>query len=57
MVLVGTSITLIQLRDLAKLRGEQEQARQYFIRASTIINARGLTFLENNLNGKGRKHL
>jgi len=47
---VGTSISLLQLRDLAKLQGKQQQAQQYFERASNIIETRGLTFLEKHIN-------
>jgi transcriptional activator of cad operon len=54
---VGTSITLLKLRDLAEIQGENEQAQQYFERASKIIEKRGLTFLESSLKKTGRKHL
>ncbi len=54
---VGTSITLLQLRDLAEIQGNQQQAQQYFERASKIIETRGLTFLESTLKGSGRKRL
>jgi len=46
---VGTSITLLQLKDLAKMQGDKRQAQQYFDRAKQIIEARDLTFLENFL--------
>jgi len=54
---VGTSITLLQLRDLAEIQGNQQQAQQYLDRAANIIETRGLTFLEKSLKNKGRKHL
>ena len=54
---VGTSITLLRLRDLAEIQGQQQQAQQYFQRASNIIETRGLTFLENTLKKSARKHL
>jgi len=54
---VGTSITLLQLRDLALMQGKDQQAQQYFERASSIIEARGLTFLKSTLENKGRKRI
>lgn len=46
---VGTSITLLQLSDLAKKQGDNKQSLQYFNRASKIINERKLTFLQDRL--------
>jgi transcriptional activator of cad operon len=52
---VGTSITLLQLRDLAKIQGDKLQAQLYFDRASNIIKTRGLTFIESLLEREVRK--
>jgi len=52
---VGTSIILLQLRDLAISQGEKEQAQRYFERANKIIKTRGLTFLEKALERRVRK--
>jgi transcriptional activator of cad operon len=46
---VGTSITLLQLKDLAEIQGHKRQAQEYFDRANQLIEDRGLTFLENLL--------
>ena len=52
---VGTSITLLQLSDLAKMREKPKQSEQYFNRASQIINGRNLTFLKKRLENNARK--
>lgn len=52
---VGTSITLLRLSDLAKMQDKPKQSKQYFNRASKIINDRNLTFLKDSIEGKVRK--
>ncbi|MCJ8319508.1 MAG: winged helix-turn-helix domain-containing protein [Colwellia sp.] len=52
---VGTSITLLQLSDLAEMRDESKQSIEYFNRASKIINDRNLSFLKNRLTKNSRK--
>jgi len=52
---VGTSITLLQLSDLAQMRENPKQSKHYFNRASKIINDRNLSFLKNRLENKSRK--
>jgi len=54
---VGTSITLLQLRDLAVIQGNDQQAQHYFERANSIIETRGLTFLKSQLDNSERKRL